>query len=119
MPRLTAALREGFGAVVSSLENHRFTPPRSSCPADADFAPLRETAPWAVAAIPTAEPPVITADEGGGLLSVGRLRRSGQPDMVVLIKEPRVPQPELLLEMILRNLEALLERSVLLEGLDA
>ena len=122
LERTCAVLKRQFGAeavVVSSLENHRFMPPRSSCPADADFAPLGETAPWAVAAIPTAEPPVITADEGGGLLSVGRLRRSGQPDMVVLIKEPRVPQPELLLGMILRDLEALLERSVLLEDLDA
>lgn len=122
LERTCTVLKEHFGAeavVVSSLENHRFTAPRSSCPEDTSFAKLGETAPWAVAAIPTAEPPVITADESGGSLTVGRLRRPGQPDLVVLIKEPRLAQPELLLGMILRDLEALLERSVLLENLDA
>lgn len=119
--RTCEVLKRQFGAeavVVLGLENHRFTLPRSSCPPDAPFARPGETAPWAVAAIPTAEPPVVTADEGGGLLTVGRLRRSGQPDLVVLIQGPQLEQPERLLGAVLRDLEALLERSALLESLD-
>lgn len=122
LERTCAVLRKHFGAeavVVASLEQHRFTAPRSSDPPGAPFAQLGETAPWVVAAIPTAEPPVITARADTDLLSVGRWRRTGLPDLVVLIVQPAWPNPSLLLGDALRDLEALLERSVLLENLDA
>lgn len=72
-----------------------------------------------VAAIPTVEPPVITARVNAELLTVGRWRRQRLPDFVVLVSQPKVSNPSLLLGEVLRDLEALLERSVLLESLDA
>lgn len=122
LERACTVLRGQFGAeavVIASISHHRFSAPRYSDPPDASVGAPGETAPWPVAAIPTAEPPVITARVDAELLTVGRWRRQRNPDLVVLIAEPSVGNPSLLLGEVLRDLEALLERSVLLENLDA
>jgi len=122
LERTCTVLRKQFEAetvVIAGLEHHRFTSIRYSDPPNSSFANLGETAPWVVAAIPTSEPPVITARVDAELLTVGRWRRQRLPDLVVLVVQPKVSKPTLLLGEVLRDLEALLERSVLLESLDA
>lgn len=109
---------EAEAVVISGIAHHCFTAPRYSDPAESSFAKLGETAPWVVAAIPTAEPPVITARVDTELLTVGRWRRQRMSDLVILIVQPKISTPTFLLGEIIRDLEALLERSVLLESLD-
>lgn len=119
--RSCSVLRETFEAeavIISSLERNRFTAPRYSDPAEFSLAHEAEPVPWAVAAVPSMEPPVLSTQLDIGLLTVGRWRRRNAPELVVLVHRPNVAEPTLLLGEALRSLEPLLERAVLLESLD-
>ena len=116
LQRAARGVRELLGAesvVISGFGRNRFVPPRYSDPEATSFAGDADAVLWAVAATPTREPPVMNARLDVGRVSVGRWRRQGEADLVVMAKDPRAEEPALLLGEALRSLEPLLERAKL------
>lgn len=109
VPQLRRLLQADAVAVVG-VDDGRFVEPRFGDQPD-ELAPLGSLASWAVDAIPTNDRPAIATRSEHGIVTTGRLRRDGAPDLVVVADRPREQKSAYLLGEALHDLEPLLRRA--------